>query len=160
MVHYLPEMPAQPSVEEAHEAITCLQRLSDAFVLRRRQLAQGVGLTEHQWEVLEEISTEHFMPSMFAKVRHSSRAAVSKTLRSLLDKKLVRVSVSPDDGRQRRYCLTSRGARIIERIRGQREAAVTRIWLRLPRRRLELFTCIGNELTARLSAYARDTSEE
>jgi DNA-binding MarR family transcriptional regulator len=110
--------------------------------------------------VLEEISTEHFMPSMFAKVRQSSRAAVSKTLRTLLDKRLVRVSVSPNDGRQRRYGLTARGTRIIDRIRNQREAAIDGIWLRLPRRRLKLFTCIGNELTERLSAYARDTSEE
>ena len=153
-------MPIRPTVDQAHDAIACLQRLSDAFVQRRRQLAQSVGLTEHQWEVLEEISTEHFMPSMFAKVRNSSRAAVSKTLRSLLDKKLVQVSVSPDDGRQRRYALTTQGVRIIDRIRNQRHSAVDSIWLRLPQRRLTLFTCIGNELTERLSAYARDTSEE
>lgn len=152
-------MTTLPTVDEAHDAIACLQRLSEAFVLRRRQLAESAGLTEQQWAVLEEISTEHFMPSMFAKVKNSSRAAVSKTLRSLLDKKLVRVSVSPEDGRQRRYGLTSRGAQVIDRIRSQREMAVSTIWLRVPRRRLTLFTCIGNELAERLSAYARDPSE-
>ena len=69
-----------------HRAIECLQQLTAAFGQRRQQLAADVGLTEGQWAVLEEIATEHFMPSMFARARESSAAAVSKTLRQLSEK--------------------------------------------------------------------------
>ncbi|MBN1608046.1 MAG: MarR family transcriptional regulator [Polyangiaceae bacterium] len=154
-------MPTTPQhLEEVHAAIACLQRLSDAFTERRRQLAESVGLTEQQWAVLEEISTEHFMPSMFARVRQSSAAAVSKTLRQLLDKELVRVSVSPDDGRQRRYGLTGKGAAVQRELRRQRESAIRAIWLKVTPGRLKVFTRIGNELAERLGAYAPQPSQE
>ena len=48
-----------------------------------------MGITIEQWRVLEEISTDHFIPSMFARSRDSSAAAVSKILRQLLDGVLV-----------------------------------------------------------------------
>jgi DNA-binding MarR family transcriptional regulator len=147
-------------MDEVHAAIACLQRLSEAFTQRRRQLAESVGLTEQQWAVLEEISTEHFMPSMFARIRQSSPAAVSKTLRQLLDKQLVSVSVSPDDGRQRRYGLTTKGTAVQRDLRGRRESAIRAIWLKLKPGRLKDFTSIGNELAERLGAYARQPSQE
>jgi len=93
-----------------HRAIGQLQRLTELFGKRRVQLATGVGLTEQQWRVLEEIATEHFMPSMFARGRRSTAAAVSRIIRQLLDKQLVSVSVSRTDGRQRRYVLTAKGS--------------------------------------------------
>ncbi len=74
------------SGERIHEAIGHLGRLSELFQKRRVQLAESVGLTEHQWGVLEEIALDHFMPSMFARQRESSAAAVSKTLRQLLSR--------------------------------------------------------------------------
>jgi DNA-binding MarR family transcriptional regulator len=94
---------------EAHAAIEKLTRLTDLFLERREQLASRAGLTDGQWQVLEEISTERFMPSMFARDRDSSRASVSKVLRQLLDRGLARVAVSPKDGRQRTYALTPAG---------------------------------------------------
>jgi DNA-binding MarR family transcriptional regulator len=92
---------AKTDLALVHQAIACLGRLADAFRRRREQLALSVGLSDGQWGVLEEISREHFMPSMFAKTRDSSAAAVSKTLRQLLDKDLVSVTLSKSDGRQR-----------------------------------------------------------
>jgi DNA-binding MarR family transcriptional regulator len=160
LVYYSPVTHNGKHLAKAHEAIACLQRLSEAFGQRRRQLAESVGLTEQQWSVLEEISSDHFMPSMFAARRQSSRAAVSKTLRQLLDKRLVSVSVSQDDGRQRQYGLTSEGVTVIDRLRRHREAAVTAIWLKVDPKRLHTFTSIGNELTERLSAYGREASEK
>lgn len=116
----------------AHEAIACLRRLSDAFRRRREQLALSVGLSDGQWGVLEEIAREHFMPSMFAKTRDSSAAAVSKTLRQLLDKGLVSVGLSKADGRHRAYVLTAKGRRVLETLRVEREVAIEKIWLPLP----------------------------
>jgi DNA-binding MarR family transcriptional regulator len=147
-------------LEHVHAAIACLQRLSEAFTQRRRQLAESAGLTEQQWAVLEEISSEHFMPSMFARIRQSSPAAVSKTLRQLLDRQLVSVSVSPDDGRQRRYGLTDRGTAVQRELRRQRESAIRAIWLKVEPGRLKDFTSIGNELAERLGAYARQPGQE
>jgi 3-isopropylmalate/(R)-2-methylmalate dehydratase large subunit len=86
-----------------HQAIVTLGRLTEAFRQRREQLARGAGITEHQWSVLEEISTEHFMPSMFAHRNASSPAAVSKVIAKLAEKGLIRVSLSRRDGRQRDF---------------------------------------------------------
>src|SRR5437763_12020581 len=109
-------MLARSDIATVHSSIAGVQRLADLFQQRRQQLARSAGLSEQQWRVLEEISTEHFIPSLFAKHRESSAAAVSKVLRQLLDKELVRVSVSADDGRQRKYELTTKGHKAMQRL--------------------------------------------
>lgn len=141
-------------VAEIHAAIECLRRLTDAFRQRRQQLAAQVGLTEQQWSVLEEISTEHFMPSMFAKQRDSTAAAVSKILRQLADKGLIVVSLSAADGRQRNYDLTESGRRTLARLRAERERAIAGVWRKLPATDVREFTRFGTLLTERLEAYA------
>ena len=138
-----------------HAAISCLQQLSDAFSERRRQLAQSVDLTDHQWGVLEEISTEHFMPSMFARQRESSAAAVSKTLRQLIDKGLVHVTLSPRDGRQRKYQLTARGQAVMNELRKERADAILAIWTSFSEEQLEAFTEFGNRLIEALGEYGK-----
>jgi DNA-binding MarR family transcriptional regulator len=114
-----------------------------------------VGLTEQQWGVLEEISTEHFMPSMFAKERESSAAAVSKILRQLNDKGLILVSISESDGRQRKYELTPQGEHVMAALRRHREQAIRDVWLPLDRQEVRRFIHFGTRLVAELEAYAR-----
>ena len=145
---------------EIHAAIAGLQRLADAFGVRRGQLAGVVGLTDHQWGVLEEIATEHFMPSMFARRRHSSAAAVSKTLRQLLDKGLVGAEVSKGDGRQRDYVLTAKGERIMSRLRQSRQVAIDAIWSDLNKQDLKAFAQFSGELAERLERYAEKTGSQ
>ena len=64
----------ESETREIEAAIGSLGRLTDLFQRRRLQLARGVGLTVQQWRVLEEVSTEHFLPSLFeysrANLRH------------------------------------------------------------------------------------------
>jgi DNA-binding MarR family transcriptional regulator len=146
------------NLTETHAAIECLRRLSDVFRQRRQQLASSVGLTEQQWSVLEEISTEHFMPSMFARQRESTAAAVSKILRQLIDKGLIVVSLSAEDGRQRHYELTEAGRRDLVRLRAERERAIEGVWRQLEPEAVREFTRFGNLLTARLEAYAEHES--
>ncbi len=138
----------------SHVAIDHLRRLSDLFQKRRCQLADSVGLTEHQWGVLEEISLEHFMPSMFARRRESSPAAVSKTLRQLLDKELIAVSVGATDGRQRKYELTEKGRTVLEQLRGHRQQAIEQVWERFDEKQLEQFCSFAQVLGDRLEALA------
>jgi len=140
-------------VAAVHAAIACLGRLTAAFARRRQQLAASVGLSEGQWGVLEEIATQHFMPSMFAKHRDSSPAAVSKTLRQLLDKALVSVGLSKSDGRQRAYLLTAKGKRVLEVLREERELAIEAIWLSLDAAQMKRFVAFGNQLSDRLEHY-------
>ncbi len=144
----------------AHEAIVTLGRLTEAFQQRRDQLARGAGITEHQWSVLEEISTEHFMPSMFAHRNASSPAAVSKVLAKLAEKGLISVSLSRRDGRQRDYVLTARGRRTMQRLREAREAAIASVWLALDDRDVREFVRVGQELTVRLEQYMHRTEKE
>jgi DNA-binding MarR family transcriptional regulator len=145
---------AAPDIDTIHESIAQLQRLADLFQQRRQQLARRAGLSEQQWRVLEEISTDHFIPSLFARSRESSAAAVSKVLRLLLDKELVRVSVSVSDGRQRQYELSPKGQRTLERLRRDRQHAIETIWSDLPADDLRSFNRLGAELIARIERYA------
>lgn len=142
-----------------HAAIACLQRLTDLFAERRQQLARSVGLTDQQWAALEEICSEHFMPSLFARQRQSSAAAVSKILRQLLDKDLVSVGLGARDGRQRRYELTAKGKRCIEGLRREREAAIRTVWSGLDGVGLDAFTHLGTRLAQRLTHYAESVKE-
>jgi len=147
-------MRATAPAETIHRSIEHLQRLSDLLAERRHQLAVRVGLNESQWEVLEEISTEHFIPSLFAKRRESSPAAVSKVLRQLLDKGLVRVSVSDADGRQRNYELSAKGQKVMDRLRQHRQHAIDAIWAELPADDLQRFNSFSGELIARIERFA------
>jgi DNA-binding MarR family transcriptional regulator len=137
--------PDRPAI---HRGIESLQHLVDLFQRRRAELARSVGLTEHQWGVLEEISTEHFMPSMFARRRESSQAAVSKTLRQLLDKGLVDSSVESDDGRRRSYQLTPHGQRIMAQLRQRREEAIARVWSHVDANSLHEFIRFSERLAS------------
>jgi DNA-binding MarR family transcriptional regulator len=143
-----------------HQAIECLGRLSDAFQRRRADLAESVGLSEREWSLLEEVSTEHFMPSMFARERESTPAAVSKIIRQLIDKGLVNVTLSKGDGRHRDYVLTSKGKKVMAALRARREEAIQRVWLALSRDDVERFIRFGNELIARLEGYSDRRTEE
>lgn len=151
MVNY---MSVAGGTETIHRSIERLQRLSDLLVERRQQLALRVALSEAQWRVLEEVSTEHFIPSLFAKSRESSAAAVSKVLRQLLDKNLVRVSVSDADGRQRNYELTAKGQKIMERLRNHRQRAIEAIWSGLPLEELARFNRFSDQLIERIERFA------
>ncbi len=150
-------MPATPPITDVHDAIARLQRLTDLFGERRAQLAEDAGLTEQQWEVLERIATEHFMPSLFARHRDSSAAAVSRLIRQLIEKKLVSVSVSPNDGRQRQYVLTAKGRRTLSALGASRAAAIEAIWTTLDRDALATFTRVSDELIRRIETYAART---
>ena len=145
--------------DSIHQAIAALRRLSEAFGQRRQQLASQVGLTEQQWAVLEEISTEHFMPSMFARQRESTPAAVSKIIRQLIDKGMVTVSVSKADGRQRDYDLTEKGQQTMARIRDERNAAIAAIWAKLDIEHVRAFDRFASDLSERLEGYRDQMGE-
>ena len=142
------------TVADAHAAIECLGRLAGLYQERREQLAESVMLTDQQWGVLEEIATEHFMPSLFARRRDSSPAAVSKILRQVVDKGLVVATIAKGDARQRNYALTPKGRRTLDRLRESREAAIREVWLTLDGEGMRAFTSFGTELIERLERYA------
>lgn len=129
--------------------------MTELFQARREQLANDVGLTEHQWAVLEQTTSEHFMPSMFARSRQSSAAAVSKTLRQLIDKGLVSAAIDAKDGRQRRYELTAKGRKVMDQLRSSRGAAIREVWLKFDEKRLRAFSEFASELCEQLEAYSR-----
>ncbi len=139
-----------------HAAIGRLQELSELFLRRRTELAAEVGLSEQQWRVLEEISAEHFMPSLFARSRQSSPAAVSKIIRQLSEKELISVSISSDDGRQRRYLLTARGKRVIGQLRALRQQAIERIWMRLDPAELRRFSQFSGKLIEAIEQHSKE----
>ncbi len=144
---------------EIHQAIAALQRLCELFALRRQQLAAGAGLTESQWRLLEEIADEAFMPSMFARRRDCTPAAVSRGLRSLLDRAWVTAEIAEADARQRRYRLTAEGRRVLVRLRRGRELAIAAVWEGFDAGALRGFVAFAVELADHLEAYARERGE-
>jgi DNA-binding MarR family transcriptional regulator len=138
------------------EALAALQRLADAFAHRRAQLAQSAGLSEAQWRVLEQIAAEDFMPSLFARRRARSPAAVSKVIRQLLDQGLIEVGISTGDARLRRYSLTAAGRAAMETVRRDRERALERIWADFEPAPLARFAAFATDLAERMEAHARD----
>jgi len=137
-----------------HRAIADLQRLTDLFGERRRQLARDAGLAEGQWQVLEEIAGEGFMPSLFARRRSCAPASVSRTLRQLLERGLVDVAISAKDARQRVYRLTPAGRRLLRRLGASRGRAIRTIWRRFSRSELNDFSRFATELSRELESYA------
>jgi DNA-binding MarR family transcriptional regulator len=140
---------------EIHRAIHSLQRLTDLFRERRRRLAREVDLSEAQWRLLEEIAGDEFMPSMFARRQDCSPAAVSRTLRQLLDRGLVAVSIAVDDARQRVYRLTPAGRRTLRRLDASRAGAIAEIWERFSAEELEGFVRFASALGDGLEDYRR-----
>jgi DNA-binding MarR family transcriptional regulator len=147
------------SKPKAHEGIECVTRLTQLFQERREQLALRVGITVGQWSLLEEISTEHFMPSMFAETEATSRAAVSKVIRQLLDRNLIRVAISQLDGRQRDYALTAQGRATLDKLRVERQKAIDNIWLPLDAAALAGFIQFTHQLIERIERFAENDKE-
>ncbi len=145
-------MPA--SREALFAAIEGLGRLTEMMERRRRQLAARVGLSPQQWRVLEEIAREDFMPSLFARAQACTPASVSRTLRQLLARELVEVSIAQDDARRRDYVLSKRGARVLERVREAREDALEAVWSHFGRADLVRFAAFSTKLADRLEEYA------
>lgn len=143
------------TVAEIHAAIACLTKLTELMERRRAQLAAGVGLTEQQCGVLEEIATDRFMPSLFARRRESSPAAVSKILRQLGDKDLILTAIGDHDARQRRYSLTAKGRKAMQRLREMREMAIRQVWLELDGGGMRAFASFAERLIENLERYAR-----
>ncbi len=139
-------------------AIEAMTALTEIFERRREALARDAGITIEQWRVLEEISTEHFIPSMFARSRDSSAAAVSKILRQLLDSGLVLAAIGRADRRNRRYKLTAKGKRVLGGLRASRQAAIEAIWTGFSRDELAAFSAFATRLFDRIERYSRGKS--
>jgi DNA-binding MarR family transcriptional regulator len=92
---------------------------------------------------------------MFARQRDSSAAAVSKTLRQLIDKGLVHVSLSPHDGRQRKYQLSEQGENVMQQLRTERANAIMAVWTTFTTSELTTFTEFGTKLAEALEQYGQ-----
>ncbi len=140
-------------------AVEGLQRLTELFERRRRQLAREAGLSDPQWRVLEQIASEEFMPSMFARSRETSAASISRTLRQLLERELVAVSIGSEDARQREYRVTARGRRVLSKLRERRREALETVWSDFSGRELREFARFAQVLADRIEAYAEDVDK-
>jgi DNA-binding MarR family transcriptional regulator len=147
-------MPQAASADPIHRAITALQRLADAFAVRRRQLAASADLTEAEWRLLQEVEDADFMPSMFARRRECTPAAVSRGLRRLLEAGLVETAVSDADGRQRRYRPSAAGRSVLRRLRDTRRRAIQAVWERFDAAELDAFVGFATALAESLESYA------
>jgi DNA-binding MarR family transcriptional regulator len=136
-------------------AIEAMTALAEIFGRRREVLARDAGITIEQWRVLEEISTEHFIPSMFARSRDSSAAAVSRILRQLLDAGLVTAAIGRADRRNRSYKLTAKGQRTLAELRASRQTAIEAIWTGFSRDELASFSAFASKLSDRIERYSR-----
>jgi DNA-binding MarR family transcriptional regulator len=96
------------------------------------------------------------MPSLFARRRERSPAAISRVLRGLLDAELVRAEVGSEDARQRVYRLTPKGRERLASLRERRERAIASVWKKFPARELADFERFAGALADELERYARE----
>jgi DNA-binding MarR family transcriptional regulator len=146
---------APAKTRRIHQAIEQLAMLVDVFERRRDTLAAEAGVTVEQWRVMEEIGSRRFMPSMFARRRESSAAAVSRILRQLLDANLVSVAISQSDGRNREYRLTPAGERVLADLKRSREAAIESVWMAQDASEIGAFTEFAKKLVDAIEQYSR-----
>lgn len=149
---------ASKKISSAREAriqntIEALQGLVEVFEDRRESLARSVGLSPTQWQMLEQVARDDFMPSLFARRREVTAAAVSRTLRQLLDQRLVDVQISPRDARQRLYRVTEKGRKALDELRRERGRAIAAVWDTLSEADLARFEKLSRLLTDRLRSY-------
>jgi len=149
-----------PKQQLTLQAVDQLRQIGALINKRRAQLARCVGLTEAQWRVLEGISNENFMPSLFAKDYKSTPGAISKLLRQILDKGLAKVSISTTDARQRDYELTRAGTRLMSRLRCLREEAIDGVWSDFTVGDLRAFTAFNERLIDNLGYYLDREEQE
>lgn len=143
-------------------AVAALQRLAEAFAKRRAELARGAGLTVEQWRALEQVAGDGGMlPSLFARSRDCSAAAVSRTLRQLTEAGLVEVECAAGDdgaeetdGRRRRYRATAAGRARLAAVEATRLAAVDALWGDLPPAEVTAFADFGERMAGRLEGYS------
>jgi DNA-binding MarR family transcriptional regulator len=140
--------------DRVHRAIAAMTELAEIFAHRRESLAREAGITVEQWRVMEQIAAAHFVPSLFARARESSAAAVSKILRQLLDAGLASVTIARADRRQRRYALTAKGRRAFEALRAARRAAIEAVWKDFSHAELAEFSAFAEKLCDRIENYA------
>ena len=149
--------PGSPKrAERQFDAVEALLRVSELALRRRSQLARDVGLSDPQWRALEQIHSEDFMPSLFARGAETSPAAVSRTLRQLQELGLVTAAIGSEDGRQREYRTTAKGRRVIARLRAARERALAAIWEEFAEVDLQRFSVFATQLADRLEAYSAE----
>ena len=139
--------------KKTERAIEALQGLVEVFEDRREALARSAGLSASQWQVLEHVGRDDFMPSLFARRRAVSAPAVSRTLRQLQDQRLVSVQISPRDARQRIYRVTEKGRKALDDVHSERERAIAAVWDALSSADLTRFERLCGDLTGRLEEY-------
>ena len=140
-------------VARIQTTIEALQGLVEVFEDRRESVARAAGLSPTQWQMLEQVGRDDFMPSLFARRREVSPAAVSRTLRQLLDQRLADVQISPRDARQRLYRVTEKGRKALDAVRRERQRAIEAVWETLSDADLTRFGKLSLELTERLRDY-------
>ena len=73
--------------------------------------------------------------------------------KQLLDKALLKVTISRQDGRQRQYSLTAKGQKVMHHLRGLREEAIAEIWSVLSEGELRAFTGVNDKLLENMRIY-------
>ena len=82
-------------------------------------------------------------------------AAISRGLRSLLERDWATAEIASGDARQRRYRLTAEGRRVLDRLRRGRERAIAAVWHSFDARALRGFVSFAGELADHLEEYAK-----
>jgi len=116
---------------------------------RRRRCLRATRITIEQWRVLEEISTEHFIPSMFARSqRQARRRRYSKILRQLLDSGLVSAAIGRDGPQESELQADrERTSHAAGSARRRRQAAIEAVWTGFSRDELASFSTFASKLS-------------
>ena len=100
-----------------------LVHLAQTFIALGEEIAAGGRLTPQLWGVLHQVGEagdDGVSPSEIAAASGTSRANVTKLVRGLVRRGLVRVGGNPADGRQKRLTCTASGRQVLARLNAEK----------------------------------------
>ena len=128
-----------------------LLRCRDAVMARFRPMLREHGISEQQWRILRALTSGGTMrASDLAADTLLSSPSVSRLLKSLAARQLIRRATSADDLRAARITITARGRRLVDEIAPLSEAIYADIATAVEVRRLDDLYRMLADTTSRL----------
>lgn len=132
-----------------------LLRCRESVMSRFRPMLRAQGISEQQWRILRALMSDGPMrASDLAQDTLLSAPSLSRLLKSLATRKLIRRTASAQDLREARITITDKGRRVVEQIAPLSEAIYADIAAAVGPPQLDRLYHLLADASARLDAAA------
>jgi len=137
-----------------------LLRCRESVMSRFRPMLRAQGISEQQWRILRALMSDGPMRAIdLAQDTLLSAPSLSRLLKSLATRKLIRRTASAQDLREARITITDKGRRVVEQIAPLSEAIYADIASAVGPPQLDRLYHLLADASARLDAAARAAAD-